>query len=258
MPASTSRRPRFRGNAGRHGGHVEQHRHRELRDHRRVRVAQGQPAGEADRLARRRVLHRHRGQPVSRRDESFSRASKLPTGSRAQGQEARHHGPGSGTQALVEYLFRQQGLDSTRDVELVERRRRSERGAANDEDRAHRRRFVRVADVDDRRANNVGKGFIDAGRATALDARASPRRHLVRSPTTSPSVRTPSSPTSTRSARRSVLAYTIRAKRPRCSSSTTVRSARRRSQRCSPRISCFRTSPTSPPTAARRRCSSIA
>lgn len=50
----------------------------------------------------------------------LTRASKLPDKINAlKGKKLGITGPGSGTQALVEYLFRLQGLDSTRDVELV-------------------------------------------------------------------------------------------------------------------------------------------
>jgi ABC-type nitrate/sulfonate/bicarbonate transport system substrate-binding protein len=50
----------------------------------------------------------------------ITRASKLPDKIGAlKGKRLGITGPGSGTQALVDYLFRLQGLDSTRDVELV-------------------------------------------------------------------------------------------------------------------------------------------
>ncbi len=50
----------------------------------------------------------------------LSRASKLADKINAlKGKKVGITGPGSGTQALVDYLFKLQGLDSTRDVELV-------------------------------------------------------------------------------------------------------------------------------------------
>lgn len=50
----------------------------------------------------------------------LSRASTLAEKINAlKGKKLGITGPGSGTQALVDYLFRLQGLDSTRDVELV-------------------------------------------------------------------------------------------------------------------------------------------
>jgi ABC-type nitrate/sulfonate/bicarbonate transport system substrate-binding protein len=50
----------------------------------------------------------------------LSRASKLADKVNAlKGKKIGITGPGSGTQALVDYLFKLQGLDSTRDVELV-------------------------------------------------------------------------------------------------------------------------------------------
>lgn len=50
----------------------------------------------------------------------LSRASNLADKINAlKGKHLGITGPGSGTQALVDYLFRLQGLDSTRDVELV-------------------------------------------------------------------------------------------------------------------------------------------
>jgi NitT/TauT family transport system substrate-binding protein len=50
----------------------------------------------------------------------LTRASKLADKIAAmKGKKIGITGPGSGTQALVDYLFRTQGLDSTRDVELV-------------------------------------------------------------------------------------------------------------------------------------------
>lgn len=50
----------------------------------------------------------------------LTRASKLADKINAlKGKRLGITGPGSGTQALVDYLFRLQGLDSTRDVELV-------------------------------------------------------------------------------------------------------------------------------------------
>jgi NitT/TauT family transport system substrate-binding protein len=50
----------------------------------------------------------------------LTRASKLADKINAlKGKKVGITGPGSGTQALVDYLFKQQGLDSTRDVELV-------------------------------------------------------------------------------------------------------------------------------------------
>ena len=50
----------------------------------------------------------------------LTRASKLSDKIAAlKGKKVGINGPGSGTQALVDYLFRQAGLDSTRDVELV-------------------------------------------------------------------------------------------------------------------------------------------
>ena len=49
-----------------------------------------------------------------------SRATKLPDKVAAlKGKKIGITGPGSGTQALVDYLFRTNGLDSTRDAELV-------------------------------------------------------------------------------------------------------------------------------------------
>jgi NitT/TauT family transport system substrate-binding protein len=50
----------------------------------------------------------------------LTRASSLADKIKAlKGKKVGITGPGSGTQALVDYLFRLQGLDSTRDVELV-------------------------------------------------------------------------------------------------------------------------------------------
>jgi ABC-type nitrate/sulfonate/bicarbonate transport system substrate-binding protein len=50
----------------------------------------------------------------------LSRASKLADRINGlKGKKVGITGPGSGTQALVDYLFKLQGLDSTRDVELV-------------------------------------------------------------------------------------------------------------------------------------------
>jgi ABC-type nitrate/sulfonate/bicarbonate transport system substrate-binding protein len=50
----------------------------------------------------------------------LTRASKLPDKINAlRGKRLGITGPGSGTQALVDYLFRTQNLDPTRDVELV-------------------------------------------------------------------------------------------------------------------------------------------
>ena len=51
---------------------------------------------------------------------NLTRASKLADKINSlKGKRVGITGPGSGTQALVDYLFRLQGLDSTRDVELV-------------------------------------------------------------------------------------------------------------------------------------------
>jgi NitT/TauT family transport system substrate-binding protein len=91
----------------------------------------------------------------------LSRASKLGDRINAlKGKKLGITGPGSGTQALVEYLFRLQGLDSTRDVELVNV------GA----DQAAVLQTMKTGRIDAvsfawpmtmiAEANNVGKGFI--------------------------------------------------------------------------------------------------
>jgi ABC-type nitrate/sulfonate/bicarbonate transport system substrate-binding protein len=91
----------------------------------------------------------------------LTRASKLADKINAlKGKRVGITGPGSGTQALVDYLFRLQGLDSTRDVELVNV------GA----DQSAVLQTMKTGRIDAvsfawpmtmiAEANNVGKGFI--------------------------------------------------------------------------------------------------
>jgi ABC-type nitrate/sulfonate/bicarbonate transport system substrate-binding protein len=91
----------------------------------------------------------------------LTRASSLPDKINAlKGKRLGITGPGSGTQALVDYLFRLQGLDSTRDVELVNV------GA----DQSAVLQTMKTGRIDAvsfawpmtmiAEANNVGKGFI--------------------------------------------------------------------------------------------------
>lgn len=92
----------------------------------------------------------------------LTRASKLADRINAlKGKRVGITGPGSGTQALVDYLFRLQGLDSTRDVELVNV------GA----DQSAVLQTMKTGRIDAvsfawpltmiAEANNVGKGFIE-------------------------------------------------------------------------------------------------
>ena len=92
----------------------------------------------------------------------LTRASKLADKINAlKGKKIGITGPGSGTQALVDYLFRLQGLDSTRDVELVNV------GA----DQAAVLQTLKTGRIDGvsfawpltmiAETNNVGKGFIE-------------------------------------------------------------------------------------------------
>jgi ABC-type nitrate/sulfonate/bicarbonate transport system substrate-binding protein len=92
----------------------------------------------------------------------LTRASSLADKINAlKGKRVGITGPGSGTQALVDYLFRLQGLDSTRDVELVNV------GA----DQSAVLQTMKTGRIDAvsfawpmtmiAEANNVGKGFIE-------------------------------------------------------------------------------------------------
>src|SRR5665213_3328501 len=91
----------------------------------------------------------------------LSRTSKLADRINGlKGKKVGITGPGSGTQALVEYLFKLQGLDSTRDVELVN-------VGANQAAVLQTMKLGRIDAVSFAwpmtmlaEANNIGKGFI--------------------------------------------------------------------------------------------------